>query len=126
MSNINKKLIEEILVEQWVSVDRVEFNISQVVIVTTEDKLRIILSNYKEDISKLRDWIAPLSLLLSLIATLVTANFSNYIFSSDTWRAIFLISAFISFIWLLITLVFRRNKISIDQLIKEIKKEMDK
>lgn len=124
MSDINDILINEKLVEQLVSVDRVSFNISQVVIVTTEDKLKIILTNYKKNVSKSKDWVAPLSLLIAIIATLVTAKFNNVIFPEDTWRAIFLISSFASFIWLLMALVFQRNTISIDKLIEEIKEDM--
>ena len=121
MSKRKNEQTEEKLVERLVSVDRVSFNISQAVIVTTEDKLQLALNNYHKNISNSKEWITPLSLLIAIITTLVTAEFNSLILSSETWKAIFIISGIASTFWLIWTLWLLRKQTSIDRLIKEIK-----
>ncbi|MCI5166112.1 MAG: hypothetical protein D3903_08440 [Candidatus Electrothrix sp. GM3_4] len=124
MSNDNSKdsnkqnLIE---IEQLVSVDRVSLNVSQSVIVTTEDKLRLSLGSYLKNVKLQSEWIAPLSLLIAILATLVTSTFNDFILSKDTWKGIFIIAGTGATIWLIYALLLLRNKSSVEDLIKEIK-----
>ena len=108
-------------VEQLVSVERVSFNVAQSVIVTTEDKVRLSLESYQRNVKRGTDWIAPLSVLTALIATLSTATFNNFILDSSTWKAVFIIAAIGSAIWLIKALLSLRDKVSLDELIEEIK-----
>ena len=85
--NVDKRT----LVEQLVSVERVSFNVAQSVIVTTEDKIRLSLGSYLQKTERRSDWIAPASLLIAILATLVTTTFNDFIFSGATWKAVFII-----------------------------------
>jgi hypothetical protein len=62
-------------VENMVTVERVSLNISQSVIVTTEDKVRLSLESYIKKQNRRSEYIAPFSLLIAIIATLTTADF---------------------------------------------------
>ncbi len=108
-------------VEQLVSVERVSLNVAQSVIVTTEDKIRLSLASYLKNSKRRTDWIAPLSILVAIIATLVTATFNDFVLSSATWKAIFVITGFGAAFWLIKTLFDLRNKTTIEELIEEIK-----
>ena len=111
-------------IQQLVSVDRVILNVSQSVIVTTEDKLKLALQSHMSEVDGNKDWIAPLSLSIALIMTLVTADFKDLILTKDTWRAIFIISSFLSFGWLLFALKKAFKRKSLESLIKEIKSSL--
>lgn len=108
-------------VEQLVSVERVSLNVKQSVIVTTEDKIRLSLDSYLRSSQRHTDWVAPLSLLITIIATLVTATFNDLGLSSATWKAIFVIAGIGSAIWLIKALLALRNMTTIEELIDEIK-----
>ncbi|ABA56698.1 hypothetical protein Noc_0165 [Nitrosococcus oceani ATCC 19707] len=109
------------LVEQLVSVERISFNVTQSVIVTTEDKIRLSLSSYLQNAKRRSDWIAPASLLIAILATLVTATFNDFILSGATWKAVFIIVGLGAAIWLIRALLFLRDKSTIEELIEEIK-----
>ena len=49
-----------------VPVESIHENLNQVVIVTTEDKLRNILHDYEGNLEKKKPWIAVLSVFLTL------------------------------------------------------------
>ncbi|MCI5115648.1 MAG: hypothetical protein D3921_02755 [Candidatus Electrothrix sp. AW1] len=109
------------LVEKLVSVDRISFNVNQSVIVTTEDKIYLSLGRYLQNEKRRVEWIAPLSLLLAIITTLVTATFQDFILSGSTWKAIFIVTGIVAVFWLIRSLLFLGNRSSIEDLIKEIK-----
>jgi len=108
-------------VENMVSVDRISLNMSQSVIVTTEDKIRLCLELYLKNINKRRDFIAPLSLLIAIVATLVTANFQDFFLDAATWKAMFVITGLVSIVWLIRSIMSLKDKTSIDDLIENIK-----
>ena len=108
-------------IQQLVSVERVTLNVSQRVIVTTEDKLRLCLHNHMGEIDKKRDWIAPFSVLLSLLLALVSTDFRDFLLPKDTWRATFVISSVLTFAWLCITLRKAFSKRTAETLIAEIR-----
>ena len=89
-------------VESLVNVSDVHLNVSQEVIVTTEDKIRLCLSKHLNRMEKKKNWIAPLGILLTVIVTLSTSDFSDKLFKAATWQAVFVISGVVSFIWLII------------------------
>jgi len=108
-------------IQQLVSVERVTLNVSQRVIVTTEDKLRLCLHNHMSEIDKKRDWIAPFSVLLTLLLALVSTDFRDFLLPKDTWRAIFVISSVLTFAWLSIALRKAFSRRTAETLIAEIK-----
>lgn len=109
------------LVEQLVSVDRIAFNVSQSVVVTTEDKIRLALDAYLKGARRRSEWIAPLGLLVAVLATLITATFNDLMLSADTWKAIFVLVGTGAFLWLVKALFGLREKSTVDDLIEELK-----
>jgi len=109
--------------DSLVNVKNVHLNLDQDVIITTEDKIRIHLSGHINKIEKKKAWIAPLGIFLTIIIALLSAEFKSpgFLFPPDTWRAIFIISFFLSGCWLAYTLKDARESESIDDLIKRLK-----
>ena len=63
----------------------VDMNVSQNIIVTTEDKLKLAIQSHSRGIGKKKDWIAPLSICFSIMISMSSSNFKDFIFSSDEW-----------------------------------------
>ena len=100
-------------------------NFKQEIIITTEDKIKLVLINTKEILSAQRDWLTPLGLLLSFVATLVTADFKNILgVTKEFWNAIFVILTLVSSIWLvkaLYNLYKNWNQDNLENIIEKIK-----
>ena len=111
----------DLMVEQLVSVERVSLNVSQSLILTTEDKLKICLNSHVKKIEKSKEWVAPFSLLSALLLSLITADFKQALLSPETWRALFIIAALLSGVWLLFSLRNSFQSRSIDTVIDEIR-----
>ncbi len=101
---------------------KVHTNLSQEVLVTTEDKIRICLIKYLNNLGKKNVWIAPMGIFLTIILTLLTTNFKEFYFSADTWTAVFIISCILSFIWLISSLRYIFISVEVDKVIDELKK----
>lgn len=97
------RIDNEFLGSQLVNVSHVYVNVSQAVIITTEDKLRLCLSDHLGQMEKKRSWIAPLGILVAIVLTLVTATFRKVGLSAATWQSIFIIAAVLVFGWLLLS-----------------------
>lgn len=92
----------------------------------TEDKLENILMKYITILKKTKNWITPFSIFLTILITILTADFKKEFLGIDQfiWSAIFYISLFISGLWLIADLynLLKYNKKSkIECLIKTIK-----
>ena len=102
-------------------------NVNQDIIITTEDKIKLVLMSTREVLTAQREWWTPLGLLLSFIATLVTTDFKDSMgLTKDTWTAIFIILTSLSIIWLIracIKLYKNRNQDNLEIIIKKIKLE---
>jgi len=96
-------------------------NLSQQVIMTTEDRLKICLLKNLAKAEKKHDWIAPFGILIAVITAFVTASFKDYLLSAKTWEAIFIIVGIGSGIWLLMTIRHAFTQIDIEEIIKEVK-----
>lgn len=116
-SNINTGSIPGL-----VSVSKVHMNLSEEVIVTTEDKLRLCLTKHFEKIKRKNDWIAPLGVLLSIILTFVTATFRDVGLEAATWTAVFLIAGILSLIWLVYTIMQALHTVRVEDIVEELKK----
>lgn len=108
-----------------VPVESIHENLNQVVIVTTEDKLRNILHDYEGNLEKKKPWIAVLSVFLTLVAALVTSEPSDILLPKETWRIVFGGAAVAAFFWLAssTTKAFLawRSPMSVDQIVQRIK-----
>lgn len=104
-------------------VKEVHLNVAQNVIVITEDRLRIHLSNNEQRMEKRGQWVAPLGILISVVLTIATANFKDYVLKASTWEALFIIGAIGSFVWLCYAYWQRLEAETIDQVIERIKSE---
>jgi hypothetical protein len=111
----------ELLVKQFISVDQVHFNVSQAVIVTTEDKVELCLNRYVGQLEKRNAWIAPLGILITVGLTLTTTSFKDFLLPAQTWSALFSIAGLGSLVWLGVSLRAARKTIGVKEVIKEIK-----
>ena len=85
-------------------VTRVHVNVSQELIQVTEDKLTLILERHSLSLARRGAWIPPLTLLLPILTTLITAKFEDIILPSATWSSVFVVAAALSVIWLIRTI----------------------
>lgn len=87
----------------------------------TVDKLRVILANYKDALENRKAWIAPVSVSIALITTIVTTKFKDFIFSASVWNAIFVISFVFSFLLSVLWGIRSFKSKKIEDLIDDIK-----
>jgi uncharacterized membrane protein YqjE len=104
-----------------VEVKAVHTNLQQEVIQITEDKLRLVLSNYLTALEQRKSWIAPLGLLLTIIVVFSTSTFKDAYFKASTWEAFFLMGGFLTCIWLILSVIKAVNTKKIDDVLTEIK-----
>ena len=73
-------------------------------IVITEDKVKLILKDYSDDLEKKKEWHTPCGVFVTIFAILVTTNFDSdyrkFGFSADNWTSVFLVGAVLSLCWL--------------------------
>jgi len=100
-------------------------NLKSDLIEITEDKLENILLKHMTKIENSKCWLAPLSLFVSLLMTLLSSNFiKTFGLSKYTWEAVFMVGLLMSFIWLIKSLIYlykNKNNCSILILINKIK-----
>lgn len=100
-------------------------NVKQEIIITTADKIKLVLINTKEILTAQRDWWTPFGLLISFITTLCTAEFKNaFGLTKEFWHAIFVLLTLGSAIWLLKSfykLYKNWGKDNLDNIIENIK-----
>lgn len=100
-------------------------NLTQDVLLTTEDKLRLALIEHRDVLASKREWISAGSLALSLLTTLTLTQFQNRLgLSADTWRAIYAVVFILALFWLISSLIkmyLNRKRGEINYLIKQIK-----
>ena len=102
-------------------------NVSQGVIHITEDKLKVILLQYKEKKHKFYSWTTPLGVFISCLFSTITSNFKETLgLSGNTWQAIFILSTVGTGIWLICTIfcaLKNRKGREVDDLIETIKND---
>lgn len=91
------------------------------VIEITEDKARNILNSHYLKMEKSKDWKGALALFITLLLSLITADFHHWILTADTWKAIFIILLFVSAIYLIYTICNTlKSKDSVDNIIHDL------
>ena len=121
----NMAIDQEAFSDKIVNIENIHINTAQNIIVTTEDKLRLHWLDHLSVIERKKEWITPLSILITIIAVLITADFKNFLLKPDTWKSVFIISGFVSFVWLANSLKFALRKYSIENFIELLKNESD-
>jgi hypothetical protein len=101
--------------------DSVYVNVSQSIIVTTEDKLRLGLSRYLSRMERRQSWITPFGISLALITTLITTEFRKMGLSRDTWQGIFVAATILVLAWFISSLRHLRDSPTIEEVISELK-----
>jgi len=102
-------------------------NVAPEVIVITDDKMWRCLTEWQGRLASRGKWIAPLSLLASLVFCFATSTFRDALdIPKDTWRAIAMMGIGGSAIWLVVASWKRisaaiSKQDSIDGLIREMK-----
>jgi hypothetical protein len=89
-----------ILNENLIRTSVIHTNTGQEFIVTTKDKIELALNEQQKYIKIKYDWITPASVSLSVIATLVAADFKQFAgISADSWKSMFYIVGAVSIVW---------------------------
>jgi len=100
-------------------------NLTQDLLVTTEDKMKLALIEYRDVLAYRGEWISAGALVFSFMSPLLLANFKDIgPFAAETLRAIyviFCILAFYRFVSTLIKVTQNRHKADIEHLIGKIK-----
>lgn len=103
-------------------------NLDQSVIVTTEDRLNLLLRNHLGSLESKNSWGTPLGIVLTIGLTLLTADFKeDLIFSKDFLAAVFFLLGVASGVWLIrsIVIAYKSREITIETLIGKIKRIED-
>ena len=104
-------------------------NVESDLIEITEDKLENILLKYVKKLNIKDSWISPASILITVVIAKTTAKFSPALgLSAEVWEAIFIVTGFLSAIWLvknLIKIFNNRNETSISSLMTKIKNSQE-
>ncbi len=109
--------------QESIEVAEVHGDLSQQIVKITVDKLSLILHKHAKSIEQRKSWVAPLSILITIIVVLSTTTFKEFIWPADTWSAIFAISGCLSFIWLIKSTKDALTSESIDDLVEKIKRQ---
>lgn len=100
-------------------------NLTQDVLLTTEDKMKLALIEYRDVLSARGEWLSASVLVLSFLSSLLLSNFKDVgPISASTWQAvylIFLIMAVVRFLNIVIKIYQNRKRARIDFVIDKIK-----
>lgn len=101
--------------------DEVHNNTSTSLINITVDKLKLILTDHIKRVEKSTLWQVPLSLFVTILIVLCTAEFKSALgLEKSVWQALFIISGFLSAGWLLWSLFKFKQMLTIDELVNKI------
>ena len=100
-------------------------NLSQEIIIIFDDKMRLYLHDYRQVLKTQYDWLVPFGILITLIATLTTADFKDaFGISASAWKGLFNLSMIGCIVWqvvVLIRLFQYRRKADIEYFIRILK-----
>lgn len=120
----NKENIDgKFTLPQKVEIKSVHGDLSQEVITITVDKLKLILHQQSSTIENKNSWIAPTGILITIILTIITATFKDYILPQNVWHAIFIISLFLVSFWMIKSLWITFRSPTIEDLVEKIKEQ---
>ena len=105
-------------------VGEIHSNITSNIITITEDKAKLCLLKYENNIKSQDSYLNPLSLVISFTLTLLTSNFKEWILPSNYWFAIFVVGL-IYFVYKTINTYLNKEKaLTIQDIIDNMKKNV--
>jgi hypothetical protein len=105
-----------------VQVVDVHVNVDQEIIQITEDKLRLILKDHLDSVTQSGGWVAPFSVLVSIVTTFCTAKFETFVsLGPEFWRSMFVLVGIASVVWLIAALRNSSKALSLDEFINKVK-----
>jgi hypothetical protein len=100
-------------------------NLTQDVLLTTEDKMKLTLIEYKDVLTSRGEWLGAATTAFSFLTSLFLSNFKDVgIIKAGTWQAVYAFLFLFFFgrcIFFLINLFKNRKKVKINYVIKKIK-----
>lgn len=115
------------LMSQFAQNTTLHLNLGQNAILTTEDKVRLILMTHLSKLEKKKTWMAPFGIFITILTTFVTTNFKSFmLIPATTWEAIFVIAGVLSFSWMVYTGIQSYRSPSLDDIVSEFKKSGEK
>jgi hypothetical protein len=118
--NKQEKTIDVTSLGQLVNVRKFNVNVDQELIMITEDRAKLCLMKYLEDMGKRDSWTTPFAILLTVVVTLSSTSFKQFVVGADVWQAIFLIVGGLSVLWLANSLRKRPKAKKIEDVITEL------
>lgn len=104
-------------------------NLTQDVLVITEDKMKLTLLEYKNILSAGAEWFSASTTVLSFLAALLLTNFKDVgPLTAETWQAIYFMFFVISlarFINVLYKMFRNRKKANVDYVIRKLRQSND-
>jgi hypothetical protein len=108
---------------EHVRVTKIHGDLSQQIVQMTVDKLRLTLLEHSQALVRSREWATPLGILIAIVLTLVTSKFRDALgMSADSWKAVFVIGAAGTVLWLFRAFFNWLKKPTLDQLLEKLKK----
>jgi hypothetical protein len=98
-------------------------NLGQHVIMTTEDKIRLTVTEHLQRMEQRNGWVAPLGVLISIVAAFVTADFKDIVLTAAQWHALFVFAGIASFGWLCRSIWVAINAPSVEDFIAALKRK---
>ncbi|CAI0965248.1 Uncharacterised protein [Serratia proteamaculans] len=103
-----------------IPVEKISENLSTHIIKTNEDKLRNILDKYERKIAKKGKVVTHLSVAMTLLISLLTSDFKEFItIPATVWRGLFILG-FIASVIIALFMMCRQKTPSVNDLINEI------
>jgi hypothetical protein len=115
-AEIGQQLIQNLLVTS---------NLGQHIIMTTEDKIRLTINDHLRHMEQRNGWIAPLGILIPIIAAFVTADFKDSILTAPQWHAIFVVFGLLSVGWLVYAVIRALSAPSVQDFIEALSLKKD-
>lgn len=116
------KIAIDDLITQKVQVAGVHPNVDQEVILVTEDKVRLCLASKFERAARGKHWTTIAGLIATLIMTLTTAQFRDFVgLSSQEWRGIAIAALIASVGWFIASLRWAFSTPKLDDIVRELK-----
>ena len=89
----------------------------------TEDKLKLKLFGLKKSIENKTSIFCYLGIIATIIISLISSNFNDFILTKELWKAIFIVTFALMIILLIINIIsWLKEKKDIGGIIKDIKK----
>ncbi len=116
------RILTDEIVQRISRETKVHLNLAQDMIVTNEDKVRLCLTSHLSRVEAKRGWIAPFAIFVSILLTLVTAQFHDLYLSASAWKAMFIWALILDSVWLGRALLSVRKSSGVDDIVAEMKR----